>query len=162
LPRHRGAATPALEALKTASIPYRVLEYEHDPRSESFGHEAVRKLGLDATAVCKTLMTDVDGVPVTAVVPIASQLRLKSLAGALGAKQARMLDPATAQRVTGYVVGGISPLGQRRPHTCVVDASVTHLPLVYVSGGRRGLTIEIAPADLVRTLNAHTAAITTT
>jgi len=162
LPRNRSAATPALQVLKAASIPYRVLEYEHDPRSESFGHEAVRKLGLDAMAVCKTLMADVDGVLVTAVVPIASQLHLKSLAGALGAKYARMLDPATAQKLTGYVVGGISPLGQRRPHTCVVDASVTDLPLVYVSGGRRGLTIELAPADLIRTINAHTAAITKT
>lgn len=162
LPSHHSTATPALQALEAGSVPYRVLAYEHDPRAESFGHEAVRKLGLDATAVCKTLMTEVDGRPVTAVVPIASQLRLRSLAGALGAKQARMLDPATAQRVTGYVVGGISPLGQRRAHPCVVDASVMDLPLVYVSAGRRGLTIELAPADLIRTLNAQTAAITTT
>ena len=96
------------------------------------------------------------------IIPIAALLVVAALEVVQSAKQARMLDPATAQRVTGYVVGGISPLGQRRPHTCVVDASATDLPLVYISGGRRGLTIELAPAVLVRSLNAHTAAFTTT
>ena len=155
----RGAATPALAVLDAASVAYRVREYAHDPRSTAFGTEAVEKLGLPAEAVFKTLLVDVGTSTVTAVVPVGRQLDLKALASAVGAKGAQLLDPDVAQRVTGYVVGGISPLGQRRRHACVVDESALGLSTVYVSGGRRGLSIGLAPADLVKAADADVAPI---
>ena len=117
-------------------------------RSTSFGEEAAAALGVDVARVFKTLLADVDGALWVAVVPVGGQLDLKALAAAAGGKRAAMADPAAAERATGYVVGGISPLGQRRRH-----------PTVYVSGGRRGLDIELSPADLVALTEARTAPV---
>jgi Cys-tRNA(Pro)/Cys-tRNA(Cys) deacylase len=149
-----GKGTPAIAAAERAGISFRVHDYEHDPRAESFGAEAVEKLGLDPARVFKTLVADVDGTLTVAVVPVGSQLDLRSLG-----KRARMAEPRAAERSTGYVTGGISPLGQRRRLPAVVDRSVSALATVYVSAGRRGLQIELAPADLVRLTGAAVAAI---
>ena len=129
-------------------------EYAHDPRAESYGLEAVEKLGLDPARVFKTLVADVDGALTVCVVPVERRLDL----GALG-KRARMADRAVAERATGYVLGGISPLGQRRPLPTVVDASASAWETIHVSAGRRGLELELAPDDLVRLTGARIAAI---
>ncbi|MFZ5850777.1 MAG: aminoacyl-tRNA deacylase, partial [Actinomycetota bacterium] len=120
--------------------------------------EAAAALGVPETRIYKTLLVEVDGRGlVAAVLPVADQLDLKALAGALGARRARLADPEVAVRATGYVVGGISPVGQRRTHPTVIDAAVTALPTVFVSAGRRGLQLELAPADLLRVTGARTA-----
>lgn len=150
----RSASTPATLALTRAGIAFTVHEYEHDPRAASFGREAADALGLDPRRVLKTLLASVDARLVVAVVPVAGQLDLKALARAVGGSRAAMADPQVAQRATGYVVGGISPVGQRRAHPTVVDESVTAHPTVFVSGGRRGLDLELAPADLVAATGA--------
>jgi Cys-tRNA(Pro)/Cys-tRNA(Cys) deacylase len=116
-------------------------------------------LGLDPAQVLKTLFASVDGRLVVGIVPVAGQLDLKALAAAVGGKKATMADPADAERATGYVVGGISPVGQRRSHPTVLDESATAYDTVYVSGGRRGLDLGLAPADLVRVTGATVAAI---
>jgi len=135
-----------------------VRPYEHDPRAGlSYGPEAAAALGVDPAQVFKTLITDVDGALTVAVVPVDAQLDLKALAAAVGGKRAVMADPAAAQRATGYVVGGISPLGQKRRLATVVDASALLFPTVLVSAGRRGVDVELAPADLVRLTGARTA-----
>lgn len=151
--------TPATVALDRAGIGFTVREYEHDPRAESFGIEAAEVLGLDPQRVFKTLMARLDAELVVAVVPVSGQLDLKALARALGGSKAVMADPAVAQRVTGYVVGGISPVGQKRAHRTVVDSSAMEHPTIFVSGGRRGLDLELAPADLVAITSAITAQI---
>ena len=133
--------------------------YEHDPSAPSYGLEAAARLGLDPAQVFKTLLAVVDGRLVVGVVPVAGQLDLKALAAAAGGKRAELAEPATAERATGYVVGGISPVGQRRPHPTVVDESALLFETVYVSGGRRGLDIGLAPADLVRVTGAVVARI---
>jgi Cys-tRNA(Pro)/Cys-tRNA(Cys) deacylase len=133
--------------------------YDHDPRAASFGEEAVAALGVEAGRVFKTLLADVDGRLVVAVVPVAGRLDLKALAGAVGGRRAAMADPAAAERATGYVVGGISPLGQRRRLPTVVDASAAGHATIMVSAGRRGLEIELDPADLVRLTEAVTAPV---
>jgi Cys-tRNA(Pro)/Cys-tRNA(Cys) deacylase len=139
------AATPATALLDRQKETYRLHEYDHDPAHPSYGLEAVEKLGLEPAQVFKTLVASLDGKLVCCVVPVARQLDLRSLG-----KRARMADPAEAERATGYVVGGISPLGQRRRLETVVDASALEHETVHVSAGRRGLEIELAPADLVR------------
>ena len=129
-----------------------------------YGRAAARALGVDEARVFKTLLVSVHGgrAPhAVGVVPVSGQLSLKRIAQALGAKRAEMLDPQQAERLTGYVVGGISPFGQRRTLPTVVDETCTNHGTIYVSGGRRGLDIEIAPSDLVRVLNATVAAIAT-
>jgi Cys-tRNA(Pro)/Cys-tRNA(Cys) deacylase len=141
-------------AAERAGIPFTVHEYEHDPRAESFGLEAVEKLGLDPERVFKTLVVDVDGVLTVAVVPVESQLDLRSLG-----KRARMADPRAAERATGYVTGGISPLGQRRPLPTIVDESALAFDTIHVSGGRRGLELELRPADLLALTGGRTAAV---
>ena len=151
--------TPAVVALRAAGVAFEVHEYAHDPRSESFGLEAASALGLDADRVYKTLMASADGRLVVAVVPVSARLDLKALARAVGAAKAAMADVRDAERVTGYVAGGISPFGQRRPHPTVVDESVELWDSVYVSGGRRGLDVEIAPADLIEVTGAIVADI---
>ena len=148
--------TPATVALARAGIEYRLHEYAHDPRAESYGLEAAEALGLDPARVFKTLMATVDGRLATAVVPVSGQLDLKALARALGASRAAMADVVVAERATGYVAGGISPVGQRRPHPTVLDSTALDHPSVFVSAGRRGLDLEIAPADLVRITEAIT------
>jgi Cys-tRNA(Pro)/Cys-tRNA(Cys) deacylase len=151
--------TPATVALTSAGIDFTLHEYDHDPRAESFGTEAAQALGLAPERVFKTLLADVDGRLTVAVVPVSGQLDLKALARAVGGSKARMADKVAAERATGYVVGGISPVGQRRPHPTVVDESALTHPTVYVSAGRRGLDLELAPADLVRVTEATTARV---
>jgi Cys-tRNA(Pro)/Cys-tRNA(Cys) deacylase len=151
--------TPATVALTAAGIAHTVHSYPHDPRAASYGLEAAGALDLDPARVHKTLMAAVDGRLTVAIVPVAGQLDLKALARAVGGSQAVMADPAVAQRVTGYVVGGISPIGQRRAHPTVLDERALDWPTVFVSAGRRGLDLEIAPADLVRITDAITAPI---
>jgi len=158
----RSGGTPATVALERAGVPFTRHAYDHDPAAASYGEEAAQVLGLDPAAVLKTLLVQLEGRPgarpadqlVVAVVPVAGTLDLKALAAAVGVKRAAMAAPEAAERATGYVVGGISPLGQRTRLTTVVDRSATELPVVYVSGGRRGLDLGLAPADLVRLLDA--------
>jgi Cys-tRNA(Pro)/Cys-tRNA(Cys) deacylase len=157
--RTPGAATPALVALKRAGIAYAVHEYHHDPDTTAFGLEAAQVLGLDPDRVLKTLLAEADGQLVVAVVPVSGQLSLKALAAALGAKRAAMADAGVAERATGYVVGGISPVGQRKSLPTVVDAGALDHSTVFVSGGRRGMDIELTPEDLIRVTNARTAPV---
>lgn len=148
-----------MRALEQAGVVHTVHPYDHDPRAASYGLEAAEVLGVDPARVLKTLLADVDGRLVVAVVPVSGRLDLKALARASGARRAEMADPATAERATGYVVGGISPLGQRRTHDTVVDSSALDHDTVLVSAGRRGLDVELAPADLVALTSATTAPI---
>lgn len=157
--RSSADSTPATAHLHGEGIAFTVHTYVHDPRAESFGMEAADLLGLEPARVFKTLMADVDGALVVGIVPVISTLDLKALAAAVGGKRARMADPALAQRATGYVLGGISPLGQKKRHRTVVDASADGWPSVYVSGGRRGLDLELAPDDLVAAAGAIRAVI---
>ena len=149
-----GKGTPAIAAAARAGVAFAVHEYRHDPRTESFGLEAVEKLGLDAARVFKTLVADVDGALTVAVVPVEAQLDLRALG-----KRARMADATAAERATGYVAGGISPLGQRRSLPTIVDASALDHETIHVSAGRRGLELELAPADLVELTGARVAPI---
>jgi Cys-tRNA(Pro)/Cys-tRNA(Cys) deacylase len=158
--RSRSAgATPATRALAAAGVEFTEHAYRHDPAVAGYGAEAAEVLGVDPARVLKTLMAEVDGVLTVAVVPVSGSLDLKALAAAVGGKRAAMADPALAERRTGYVVGGISPLGQRHPHPTVVDASALTHETVLVSGGRRGLDLELSPADLVRVSGAVVAPV---
>ncbi|WP_340538715.1 Cys-tRNA(Pro) deacylase [Nocardioides sp. GXZ039] len=154
-----GGGTPATVALTRAGVDFVLREYHHDPRAESFGLEAAEALGVDPERVFKTLLAEVDGALVVGIVPVTGQLDLKALAKAVGGRRASMADPAVAERATGYVVGGISPIGQKRRHPTLLDASALDHETVLVSGGRRGLDLEIAPADLVAVTGATTAEI---
>lgn len=151
--------TAATVALTKAGVPFTLHSYEHDPAAPSYGLEAAAALGVAPERVFKTLFADVDGRLVVGVVPVAGQLDLKALAAAAGGKKAVMADPAAAERVSGYVVGGISPVGQRKAHPTVVDASALGFDTVFVSGGKRGLDLELAPADLVSVTKATVAPI---
>jgi Cys-tRNA(Pro)/Cys-tRNA(Cys) deacylase len=146
--------TPAVAALTRAGIPFTVHEYDHDPRATSFGLEAAEALGVDPDQVFKTLLADLDGSLVVAVLPVSAKLDLKALARALGGSKAAMADPKAAERATGYVTGGISPVGQKRTHRTVLDETSMMWDAIYVSGGRRGLDLAIAPADLVEATGA--------
>jgi Cys-tRNA(Pro)/Cys-tRNA(Cys) deacylase len=146
-------------ALERAGIPFTLHEYAHDPRNESYGTEASEALGVSPDRVFKTLVAEVDGALVTGVVPVEGQLDLKALAAACGGKKAAMAQVAAAERTTGYVAGGISPVGQRKRLPVVVDASALGFGTVFCSAGRRGLEIELAPADLVRAAGATVADI---
>ena len=154
-----GRGTTATIALERARIPFTVHEYAHDPRHDSYGMEASEALGVAPERVFKTLVTEVDGNLVVAVVPVSGELDLKALAAAAGGKKAAMADVTAAERATGYVTGGISPLGQRKRLPVVVDESAMSQPTMFCSAGRRGLEIELAPADLVRAANAKVAHI---
>lgn len=156
------AATPAVRALEKAKAPFSLREYDPtaDPGEGSgWGEVAAAALGADPAQVFKTLVTRVDGTLTVAVVPVSGQLDLKALAAAAGGRRAALADPADAERTTGYVRGGISPLGQRRTLPTVVDESALGFPTVLVSAGRRGLQVELAPGDLVRLARARTATI---
>lgn len=153
------AGTPATVALNAAGIPFTPHVYEHDPANRNFGEEAATALGLDPEQVFKTLMVDVDGQLAVAVVPVTGKLDLGALAAAVHGKRATMADPAVAERRTGYLVGGISPIGQKTPLTTVVDETVELFDTIFVSGGRRGFDIELAPSDLVAITSATVAAI---
>ncbi|NIK60729.1 Cys-tRNA(Pro) deacylase [Kribbella shirazensis] len=151
--------TPATVALTKAKVEFTTHAYEHDPAAKSYGLEAAEALGLPPEQVFKTLLVEVDGKLTVGVVPVGKQLDLKAVAAAAGGKKAVMADPAAAERSTGYVVGGISPIGQKRALPTVVDSTATDHPTVYVSGGRRGLDIGLAPTDLIAVTRALTAAI---
>lgn len=155
--------TPATRALEQAKVPHTVRAYEHDPAAAEaaggYGLEAATALGVEPARVLKTLLADVDGRLVVAVVPVTGQLDLKAVAAAVGGKKARMADPGAAERATGYVVGGISPLGQKRRLATVVDGSALEHGTVLVSAGRRGVDVELAPQDLVRLTGAVVAAV---
>jgi Cys-tRNA(Pro)/Cys-tRNA(Cys) deacylase len=159
----RAAATPAIAALVAAGIPHEVLSYEHDPRTESFGAEAVAALaesaGVTADQIFKTLVVALPKGLAVAVVPVPSKLSLKAAAAALGVAKAEMADPAAAQRSSGYVVGGISPLGQRKKLPTVVDESALAWDRVLCSAGKRGMDVALSPTDLVRLTDAVTADI---
>jgi Cys-tRNA(Pro)/Cys-tRNA(Cys) deacylase len=155
----RTGGTPATLALERAGVAFSVHPYDHDPRAASYGLEAAEQLGLDPAAVFKTLLAEVDGALVVGIVPVSGQLDLKALAAAVGGKRAVLADPGAAERTTGYVVGGISPLGQKKRLTTVVDRSALARPTIYVSGGKRGLDVGLAPQDLVEVLGAVVASI---
>jgi len=155
--KRAAGGTPATVALTKAAVEFTLHPYEHAAGAPSYGGEAADALGLSHDEVFKTLVARIDGTLVTAVVPVAGSLDLKALAAALGGKKAAMAEPADAERATGYVVGGISPLGQRSRLPTVVDESVLGLVAVYVSAGRRDLQVRLAPADLLRVSAARTA-----
>ncbi|MGW9184980.1 Cys-tRNA(Pro) deacylase [Agromyces sp. NPDC055661] len=143
------AGTPATVALTRAGVAFTAHAYEHDPRTAAYGLEAAEKLSIDPDRVFKTLLANVDGALAVGIVPVAQQLDLKALAQALGGKRAEMADPAVAERRTGYVVGGISPIGQKTALPTVLDESAILCETILVSGGRRGLDLELAPDDLL-------------
>src|SRR4051812_17224178 len=158
--------TPATVVLDRARVSYTLHPYVVDNRDNrdnraSYGEEAAAQLGVDPRRMFKTLIAAVDNRLVCAVVPVASRLNLKALASAAGGRRADMADPAKAQRATGYVVGGISPLGHKSAMPVLVDSSATGFDTVYVSAGKRGLQLELAPADLLRLSGASTAPIAT-
>ena len=157
--RNASQGTPATAALTAAGVPFVLHPYTHDPSAASYGAEAAEALGIDPSRVFKTLMVEVEGKLAVGIVPVSGTLDLKAFAAALGAKKAAMADPAAAQRRTGYVLGGISPLGQRLPSPTVLDSSAVGLQTLLVSGGKRGLDIELAPVDLIRLTQAVTAPI---
>jgi Cys-tRNA(Pro)/Cys-tRNA(Cys) deacylase len=146
--------TPAVVAARRAGIEFALHEYEHDLQAESYGLEAAERLGVDPARVLKTLVVEQDGSLAVAIVPVSAQLDLRALG-----KRAALADRAAAERATGYVLGGISPLGQRRRLPAVLDESALAFATVYVSAGRRGLELELAPADLARLTGARVAAV---
>jgi Cys-tRNA(Pro)/Cys-tRNA(Cys) deacylase len=157
-----GRGTTATIALDRARIPYTLHEYSHDPRSGSYGLEASDALGVPPERVFKTLVAAVDGGTLAVgVVPVHRQLDLKALAAAVGGKKAVLAEVAAAERATGYVAGGISPLGQRKHLPTVLDASAEAFDTIYCSAGRRGLEIELSPGDLARLTAATLAPIAT-
>lgn len=139
-----GKGTPAIVVAERAGIAFTVHEYTHDSKASSYGLEAAEKLGVDPDRVFKTLVADVDGTLTVAIVPVAAKLDLRALG-----KRAAMADPKVAERTTGYVAGGISPLGQRKALPTVIDQSALEHETIHISAGRRGLEIELAPADLL-------------
>jgi Cys-tRNA(Pro)/Cys-tRNA(Cys) deacylase len=149
-----GKATPAISAAERAGVPFRVHEYTHDPRAASYGEEAAVALGLEPDRVFKTLVVDVDGELTVALVPVTTQLDLRALG-----KRVAMADMKLAERTTGYVAGGISPLGQRKALPTVIDETAELWDTIYVSAGRRGLEIELSPGDLAALTGARLAAI---
>lgn len=159
-PRYDAPMTPAITLLKREKIAHTVRSYVHDAHAESYGGEAVDKLGLDPAQVFKTLLASTETHELlVAIVPVAGQLDLKALAEAAGCKKCEMAAADAAQRATGYLVGGISPLGQKKRLRTFLDASAQALPALHVSAGRRGLEVELAPTDLLRLTAGHYAAI---
>lgn len=150
-----GKGTPAVAAAVRAGVAHRVHAYDHDPQAPSYGLEAAGKLGVEAARVFKTLVADVGGAPVVAIVPVTAELDLRALG-----KRAALARPADAERLTGYVTGGISPLGQRRPLPTLLDDSALAFETIFVSAGRRGLEIELAPADLLALTGGEARALT--
>lgn len=154
------AGTPAIAALTRLGLAFEVHSYDHDPAAASYGLEAAEALSVAPAEVFKTLLVSGDdGSLAVGVVPVDRQLDLKAMAVALGLKRVTMAEPAVAERITGYVVGGISPIGQKRALPTVVDSSASGLARMYVSGGRRGVEVSLAPADLVAAARATLAAI---
>lgn len=158
-PPRKGPGTPATVALAAAGVLFTAREYHHDPSTQSYGLEAAEALGVEPERVFKTLLVDVDGELVVGIVPVTGSLGLKEFASAVGGKRAGMADPALAQRRTGYVLGGISPVGQKTRHRTVLDETAELYDTVLVSGGRRGFDIELAPGDLIAVTGALVADI---
>ncbi|OIJ91488.1 aminoacyl-tRNA deacylase [Streptomyces sp. MUSC 14] len=152
--QQQSGGTPATVALTSAGVDFTVHAYDHDPAHPSYGEEAAEAMGVSPDRVFKTLVADVDGALTVAVVPVSGSLDLKALAAAVGGKRAAMADPALAERTTGYVRGGISPLGQRKRLRTVLDDSAEAHPTICVSAGRRGLEVELAPGDLAKLTDA--------
>jgi Cys-tRNA(Pro)/Cys-tRNA(Cys) deacylase len=154
--------TPAIKAAQAAGAAFRIHEYRHEAGNRHYGQEAADALGLDPRRVFKTLLVSLNADPrrlAVAIVPVGGQLDLKAMAAACAAKKVEMADPAAAERATGYLVGGISPLGQKRRLPTVLDASALDFTSIFVSGGRRGLEIELAPGELLRLCGGSTARI---
>lgn len=149
--------TPATQALTKAGIAFSLAHYDYDPNAERVGLQAAEAMGVSAAEVFKTLMAELDGKPVCAIVPSDEEVNMKKLAAALGGKSAQMMKPADAERLTGYKVGGISPLGQRRTVHTALDELATLYDEIYLNGGQRGLQIRIKPADLVAVLRCTVA-----
>ncbi|NUT95501.1 MAG: Cys-tRNA(Pro) deacylase [Saccharothrix sp.] len=154
-----GRGTPATALLDKQKVAHKLHAYDHDPRHESYGLEAAEALGISPERVFKTLVAEVDGKLAVGVVPVTGQLDLKALAAAVGGKKAKMAEVAAAERATGYVAGGISPLGQKKRLPLVLDASARAFDTIYCSAGRRGLEVEIAPDELVKLTQAVVADI---
>lgn len=154
-----GGETPATVALTAAGIPFTRHPYAHDPSAPSYGLEAAEALGIEPARVFKTLLAEVDGRLVVAIVPVSMKLDLKALAAAMDGKRAELADPALAERKTGYVVGGISPVGQKTRLPTVIDRSADGFETVFVSGGRRGLDLELSPAALREITEGRSSAI---
>ncbi|MFF4365911.1 Cys-tRNA(Pro) deacylase [Streptomyces sp. NPDC001594] len=157
--KQQTAGTPAITSLTASGVEFTTHAYEHDPAHPSYGEEAAEALGVSPEQVFKTLVAEVDGALTVAVVPVSGSLDLKALAAAVGGKRAAMADPALAERTTGYVRGGISPLGQRRRLPTVLDASASGHATICVSAGRRGLEVELAPTALATLTGAVLAPI---
>lgn len=157
--RAKRGGTPATVALSAAGIAFTEHTYVHDPRAASYGLEAAEALGVGPERVFKTLVAELDGTLCVGVVPVERHLDLKALASALGGRKARMAEVAVAERTTGYVTGGISPIGQKRRLRTVVDTSARDQPTVFVSGGRRGFDIELSSDDLLAATGAVLAQI---
>ncbi|MEU8027013.1 Cys-tRNA(Pro) deacylase [Streptomyces sp. NPDC049099] len=157
--QQQSGGTPATVALTSAGLDFTVHAYDHDPAHPSYGEEAAEAMGVSPDRVFKTLVADVDGALTVAVVPVSGSLDLKALAAAVGGKRATMADPTLAERTTGYVRGGISPLGQRKKLPTVLDDSAKAHETICVSAGRRGLEVELAPADLAKLTGAVLAPI---
>jgi Cys-tRNA(Pro)/Cys-tRNA(Cys) deacylase len=151
--------TPATVLLSKQKVSFTTHTYEVDPRTRAYGEAAAAALAVDPGRLFKTLVASVDGRLAVGIVPVSATLDLKALAAALGGKKAAMAEPAAAERATGYVTGGISPFGQRSRLPMVLDGSARNWPTVFVSGGRRGLQIEVTPADLTRLTGATVAPI---
>ncbi len=152
--------TPATLALKAAGVAFELHAYDYDPDAPRVGLQAAESLGADPARVLKTLMAEVDGKPVCAILASDQEVAMKRLAAAVGGKSAQMMKPADAERITGYKVGGVSPFGRRRATPVVLDAAALGHPRVFVNAGQRGLQAELAPADLVVALGAAVATIT--
>lgn len=151
--------TRATLALQQAGVPFSVHTYDYDPDAPKIGLQAAQALGVSPEAVLKTLMAEVDGKPVCVVLPSDREVSMKALAHAFSGKAAAMLKPADAERLTGYVIGGVSPFGQKRRVPTVVEAAALAHPLVFINGGQRGLQVRLDPKDAVKALDARTAAI---
>ena len=150
--------TPAVNAARRAGIPFTLHEYEHDPNAQSYGLEAAEKLGFDPARVFKTLIIELDGGTLAVgILPVNAMLNMKQAARALKAKRAALAERQAAERATGYIMGGISPLGQKKRLAVALDDSALGFETIYVSGGRRGLDMELSPLDLQRLTNAVTA-----
>ena len=155
----QASGTPATALLTKEGVDFTIHTYDHDPNAASYGQEAADVMGVEPERVFKTLVADVDGALTVAVVPVTGSLDLKALATAAGGKKAAMADPAAVTRTTGYVLGGVSPLGQRKQLPTIIDETAELFDTIFCSAGKRGMEIELAPADLVRLTGAVTAEI---